>query len=66
MKMGQYKVRHQTDVDDVSKYDEYDDLTDEQCEWDNLTRDAIAAERAGMSYGKWKAMHPNTKKDLED
>ena len=28
---------------------------------DNLTMDAIAAERANMSYGKWKALHPNTK-----
>ena len=64
--MGQYKVRHQADIDDVDNYDEYDDLTDEQCTWDNLTRDAIAAERAGMSYGKWKAMHPYTKKDWED
>lgn len=28
---------------------------------DNLTLDAIDAERAGMSYGKYKAMHPKTK-----
>jgi hypothetical protein len=28
---------------------------------DNLTLDAMDAERAGMSYGKYKAMHPNTK-----
>lgn len=28
---------------------------------DNLTLDAMDAERAGMTYGKYKAMHPNTK-----
>ena len=33
---------------------------------DDLTRDAIAAERAGMSYGQWKARHPHTKQDYED
>ena len=27
---------------------------------DNLTRDALAAEAAGMSYGNYKAMHPHT------
>lgn len=27
---------------------------------DNLTLDSIAAERAGMSYGAYKAKHPNT------
>ena len=27
---------------------------------DRLTRDAIAAQQAGMSYGQWKAMHPHT------
>lgn len=27
---------------------------------DHLTQDAIAAETAGMSYGKWKALHPHT------
>lgn len=27
---------------------------------DRLTRDAIAAQEAGMSYGKWKAQHPHT------
>ena len=27
---------------------------------DRLTRDAIAAQEAGMSYGKWKALHPHT------
>lgn len=30
---------------------------------DNLTKDVLAAEKAGMTYGKWKAMHPNTKPD---
>lgn len=28
---------------------------------DNLTADVLAAARAGMSYGQWKAKHPNTK-----
>lgn len=28
---------------------------------DNLTLDAMDAERAGMSYGKYKAMHPKTR-----
>ena len=28
---------------------------------DNLSLDAIDAEAAGMSYGKYKAMHPKTK-----
>ena len=32
---------------------------------DNLTRDALAADAAGMSYGKWKALHPNTKPKKE-
>lgn len=32
---------------------------------DNLTRDAIAAQKAGMSYGKYKALHPNTRDDDE-
>lgn len=27
---------------------------------DHLTRDVLAAEAAGMSYGKWKALHPYT------
>lgn len=27
---------------------------------DNLTLDAMDAEDAGLSYGKFKAMHPNT------
>ena len=30
---------------------------------DRLTMDSIAAMRAGMSYGKWKALHPHT--DIE-
>jgi transposase-like protein len=28
---------------------------------DNLARDAAAALAAGMSYGRWKALHPYTK-----
>ena len=27
---------------------------------DRLTQDSIAAQRAGMTYGKWKALHPHT------
>jgi predicted nucleic acid-binding Zn ribbon protein len=27
---------------------------------DHLTRDVLAAQAAGMSYGKWKATHPHT------
>lgn len=27
---------------------------------DRLARDSIAAAKAGMTYGKWKALHPNT------
>lgn len=27
---------------------------------DHLTRDVLAAEKAGMSYGKYKALHPHT------
>lgn len=27
---------------------------------DNLTLDAMDAEQAGMSYGQYKALHPNT------
>lgn len=27
---------------------------------DNLTRDVLAAEAAGMSYGQYKAQHPHT------
>ena len=30
---------------------------------DRLTMDSIAAQKAGMSYGKWKAMHPHTGSD---
>lgn len=30
---------------------------------DNLTKDALLAEQAGMTYGKWKALHPYTKPD---
>lgn len=30
---------------------------------DNLTKDVLAAERAGMSYGYWKAKHPHTDPD---
>lgn len=30
---------------------------------DHLTRDAIAAQKAGMSYGKYKALHPHTGDD---
>ena len=32
---------------------------------DRLTRDSIAAEKAGMSYGKWKALHPHTDEKVE-
>ena len=28
--------------------------------FDRLAADAIAAEKAGMSYGKWKTLHPHT------
>lgn len=28
---------------------------------DNLTKDVLEAEKAGMSYGQWKALHPKTK-----
>ena len=30
---------------------------------DNLTKDVLRAEQAGMTYGKWKALHPYTKPD---
>lgn len=30
---------------------------------DNLAKDAAKALAAGMSYGRWKAMHPETKVD---
>lgn len=32
---------------------------------DNLARDAAAALKAGMTYGKWKALHPFTKHQAE-
>lgn len=32
---------------------------------DNLTMDVMEAEKAGMSYGKWKAFNPKTKKKRE-
>ena len=28
---------------------------------DQLTMDCIAAQKAGMSYGMWKALHPHTR-----
>lgn len=30
---------------------------------DNLTKDVLAAEKAGMHYGDWKALHPHTRDD---
>lgn len=33
---------------------------------DHLTRDVLAAEKAGMSYGKWKALHPNTPEEDDE
>ena len=35
-------------------------------ELDNLARDAAAALAANMSYGKWKALHPNTKDKCDE
>ena len=35
-------------------------------EMDNLAKDAAAALAAGMSYGKWKAMHGDTKTAPEE
>ena len=32
---------------------------------DRLTRDSIAAQRAGMTYGKWKMLHPHTEEEVE-
>ena len=32
---------------------------------DNLSMNSNAAIKAGMSYGKWKAMHPSTKQLVE-
>lgn len=35
-------------------------------EIDNLAKDAMAAQAAHMSYGNWKALHPETKdKDVD-
>lgn len=33
---------------------------------DNLAKDAAAALKADMSYGKWKALHPYTKDKEEE
>lgn len=33
---------------------------------DRLTRDAIAAQEAGMSYGQWKALHPHTPEEDDE
>lgn len=33
---------------------------------DRLTRDAIAAQEAGMSYGKYKALHPHTPEEDDE
>ncbi len=33
---------------------------------DNLTRDCLAAERQGVSYGQYKAQHPHTKVAREE
>ena len=35
-------------------------------ELDQLTMDSIAAQKAGMSYGKWKALQPIVKVDLPE
>jgi len=35
-------------------------------EMDNLAKDAAAALAAGMSYGMWKAIHGDTKVELEE
>jgi hypothetical protein len=32
---------------------------------DDLAMDVLAAEKAGMSYGQWKARHPYTKWDYD-
>ena len=32
---------------------------------DRLTMDSIAAQKAGMSYGKWKALHPHAEEKIE-
>lgn len=31
---------------------------------DRLTKDSIAAVKAGMTYGKWKALHPHTEEKV--
>ena len=31
---------------------------------DNLAKDAMLARKAGMTYGRWKALHPNTKDEV--
>ena len=28
--------------------------------FDRLAADAVSAEKAGMSYGRWKVLHPHT------
>ena len=33
---------------------------------DRLTRDAMAAQAAGMSYGHWKALHPHTEEVVQE
>ena len=33
---------------------------------DNLAKDAKAASMSGMSYGKWKALHPETKEKPQE
>ena len=33
---------------------------------DHLTRDVLAAEKAGMSYGKYKALHPYTPEEDDE
>ena len=31
---------------------------------DNLARNAMSARKVGMSYGQWKALHPNTREEV--
>lgn len=33
---------------------------------DRLTLDCIAAQKAGMTYGKWKALHPCTEEGIAE
>lgn len=33
---------------------------------DNLARNAMLAKQAGMSYGKWKALHPTEPKKADE